>query len=452
MNIKAPLAVILLFLLLISIVIIITVAQTDIDNNFTGESSPRQQQSQVPKSLALAISGTDVSTSIPNSNLIVFNSLDGQIILTDPKGSERWTISPDQGFFTWPGWSPDMNHIAFSGKINRLDGTEALSLFVHNLRTNRTHAIHTNERGSGPLLPAMPHYSYWSPDSNKLAFTAKVPFGVTLHVFNSYTKNNPIKLLEADLIYQSWSPDSEQLLVHTSDAHYLVDINDETSSITSLDAKSNNYRTPAWTNHNHEMALVSKQPDKFHKLYKSDTTTTSKHILIQNIPKATAFLFSPNGEFVAVGHSNKRDNGLYKKLNFFSKTGEAVPIETDANIFAFFWSPDSSKLAYIIEAETKGFKRWMILDIGTGIRQFIVDFIPSGPQTTIFRLFDQFAYSHSPWAPDSNSLVFSGSLRTEEESVTKIRQQSPHIIVANVKNQPIISTIAPGLLAFWSSQ
>ena len=143
---------------------------------------------------------------------------------------------------------------------------------------------------------------------------------------------------------------------------------------------------------------------------------------------------------------------MYKKLNFFSKTGEIIPIETDGNIFAFFWSPDSSKLAYIIEAETKGFKRWMVLDIETGIRQFIVDFIPSGPQTTIFRLFDQFAYSHSPWAPDSNSLVFSGNLRTEEESITKIRQQSPHIIVANVENQPITSTIASGLLAFWSAQ
>ena len=314
MNAKSLLTAILLLILIVFIVTIITVVQTDIGINFTGESSPRGRQSQVPKSLPLVISGTDVPTAIPNSNLIVFNSLDGQIILTDPKGSERWTISPDQGFFTWPGWSPDMNHISFSGKINRLDGTEALSLFVHNLRTNRTHAIHTNERGSEPLLPTMPYYSYWSPDSNKLVFTSKIPFGATLHVFNSDTKNNPIKLLEADPIYQSWSPNSKQLLVHASDAHYLIDIDDETSSITSLDAKSNNYRTPAWTNFNHEMVFVSEQPDRFHKLYKSGTSS-SKHILIQNIPKATAFLFSPNGEFVAVGHSNKRDGDLYKKLS-----------------------------------------------------------------------------------------------------------------------------------------
>ena len=77
---------------------------------------------------------------------------------------------------------------------------------------------------------------------------------------------------------------------------------------------------------------------------------------------------------------------------------------------AYFWSPDGSRLAYVALSKKAGILRWTVLNVVNGERWPLVDFIPSRDQLTIFQFFDQYAYSHSPWSPDSRSLVFAGKL------------------------------------------
>ncbi|MCH8205539.1 MAG: PD40 domain-containing protein [Chloroflexi bacterium] len=391
----------------------------------------------------------DDTPPIPTSDLIVYNTLDGQIAITEPDGSMSWTITPDEGFFAWPLWSPDMGRIAFSGRTLRLDGTEALSLFVYSLEDNRTRVVYTNERGMGPILPTMPHYLYWSPDGTRLAFIASVSVGLTLFVADRDADGNATVVLRTEPLYESWSPDSSRLLVHGGADHYLIDLRNGPMSITNLDAKAINYRVPAWSPSDSQILLVSQDADGSGGLYASDAITLDLR-LVEETPGEAAFLWSPDGELLAVAHSEVPGSLVYQGIRFFSRGGEPQAMRVDEPVLAFFWSPDGSRLAYVTEGEGEGFNRWMVLDVRDGERWAIADFIPSGAQATVFRLFDQFAYSHLPWSPDSASLVFSGTLQTEGVPAPVARQQPPQIVVADAGPVPAADVIADGFLAFWS--
>ena len=419
------------------------------------EPTPQPQESKPAAAVTATAQASDEgrrdddAPPIPTSDLIVYNTLDGQIVIIEPDGSMSWTITPDEGFFAWPLWSPDMSRIAFSGSTRGADGGETLGLFVHSLENNETRVVYTNEPGMGPITPEMPHYPYWSPDGSQLAFMASVSLGLTLFVTDIRTDGDPTAVLRTAPLYASWSPDSTQLLVHGGADHYLIDVQNGPMSITNLGARAINYRAPAWSPSDSRMLLVSQDADGSGGLYTSDAITLDLRLL-EEIPGEAAFLWSPDGELLAVAHSDLPGGLIYQGIRFFSRVGVPQTMKVDEPVVAFFWSPDGSRLAYVTQGEGDGFIRWMVLDAKDGERWPIADFIPSRTQATVFRFFDQFAYSHSPWSPDSASLVFSGALHTEGVSASTGRQQPPQIVVANAGPIPAADVIAEGFLAFWS--
>ena len=134
----------------------------------------------------------------------------------------------------------------------------------------------------------------------------------------------------------------------------------------------------------------------------------------------------------------------------YSPDGVRQPIQVEGNIRAYFWSPDSSKLAYVILTPERSLLRVMMLDARTGERWPLLDFAPTLDQSTVFDFFDQFAYSHSPWSPDSKSLVLAGTMRHDGTSVSLNRQRGPQIYVVGAGQDSTATPIAEGSLAFWS--
>ena len=95
----------------------------------------------------------------------------------------------------------------------------------------------------------------------------------------------------------------------------------------------------------------------------------------------------------------------------------------------------------------------MVLDPSDGSTWPLVEFIPSLDQLVVFQFFDQYAYSHSPWSPDSRSLVFAGRIADLAVPASfGFGQQSeePGIIVIDSEPVPYTQVIAEGILAFWS--
>ena len=92
----------------------------------------------------------------------------------------------------------------------------------------------------------------------------------------------------------------------------------------------------------------------------------------------------------------------------------------------------------------------MVLDIESGDRWPLAEFTPTQGQATVVQFFDQFAHSHSPWSPDSASLVFAGWLQGGGVSASLNRQPLSQIYVVGTGPNPMITVLAEGVLAFWS--
>ena len=134
--------------------------------------------------------------------------------------------------------------------------------------------------------------------------------------------------------------------------------------------------------------------------------------------------------------------------------GESMEvIELDLPVLAYFWSPDGTKIVLVTLAEKQGALSWAMYDMETDERTRLVDFAPSAEQLTIFQFFDQYAYSHTVWSPDSSSIVFAGDLLTD--SVTASHGGHPghssfHIVVVDVEPVAEAHVIGEGIMGFWS--
>ncbi|MCH8062297.1 MAG: PD40 domain-containing protein [Chloroflexi bacterium] len=394
-------------------------------------------------------SGGDALPPETRVNLIAYVDLEGQIHTISPDGlSIQDTISPEEGFFTWPVWSPDGAQIAFSGITSGENRPGTLRLYVSHLADGETRVIYTNEPGMGPILNGMPHYPIWSPDSSHLAFMASVSQGLTLFLDDISDDKDATVVLRESPLYASWSADSRYMMVHAGVDHFLVEAATG-QSVAEFSSQGIGYRAPAWWPSDSSKVALLQSESGVQGLYIADVET-GERTLIEEIPVNAAFLWSPDGYSLAVAKSRLENAPIFQNISIFAPDGAKKPIEVTGTILAYFWSPDSSKLAYIVLTQDRGVLRVMMLDMNTGERWPLIDFAPAPDQSTIFQFFDQFAHSHSPWSPDSRSLVFAGILREDGISVSLNRQTGPQIYVVDIGPDPVVTSIAEGSLAFWS--
>ena len=386
----------------------------------------------------------------PGVNLIAYVDLQGQVNTITPDGSSIVKISPEDGFYTWPLWSPDASHIAFSGTSFGTGGTRPLGLYVYRLEDGQRNQIYTNEPGMGPILSGMPHYPFWAPDGSLLAFMASDPRGLTLFLTDPLDNIPAEVVLHNAPLYASWSGSSSHILVHGGFDHFLVDVLGG-GEVHDLGIQGGGYRVPAWSPSADRIAFVSEERSDTSELYITDIAFEDR-ILLEEIRHTVAFLWSPNGQSLAVAQSEFTAGLIYQGVSIFSLDGtrQHPEVQEEESVIAFYWSPDSTRLAYVTLADRLGILRWMVLNVADGSRWPLIEFRPSRGQVTLLTFFDQFALTHGPWAPDSGSLVFSGTLAGGASSASSNLQGVPQIIVTGAGPVPYSEAIADGLLGFWS--
>lgn len=386
----------------------------------------------------------------PSSDLIAFVNSVGQVNLIRPNGTSVRVISEEGGFFTWPTWSPDGERIAYSGIPPATTDSTSLTLYVNEPMTGVVQEVYQNEDGMGPILPGMPHYLLWSPDASQLSFMASVPQGLTLFLHDIESREDPSIVLRNSPLYAAWSDDSRFMLVHAGPDHFLVDA-DTAKYVRDNTSNSNLYRAPAWLPDTTTVALLSQQSQVRSSLYTANVEVgDDTPVVLGEFENTLAFLWSPDGSAIAVAESADGGALVYNGVKLFSPEGKQLPSSIDGPVIAYFWSPDGTKIAFVTITRTRGVFEWHILDVASGETWPLVDFSPSRDQFTVFQFFDQFAYSHSPWAHDSSALVFSGEIQIGGVSAALNQQPVPGVYVMDVGPSPLVQRIADGFFAVWS--
>jgi TolB protein len=122
---------------------------------------------------------------------------------------------------------------------------------------------------------------------------------------------------------------------------------------------------------------------------------------------------------------------------------ESLRLTQVEDIFTFFWSPDSTRLAVVAleervspgpQARLSGTRArpplqtdaprlvsvWYAIDVETGEATRLSEFYPTREQLYILQFFDQYAQSHRLWSPDGRYIVFAEQPPGEDSPLIRL--------------------------------
>jgi TolB protein len=397
-------------------------------------------------------------------DLIAFVDTEARIQLVNPDGTEPRLLTPmsgsDQQLFAWPTWSPSGRRLVYT-EVKEVPGSTPLMLLeMLDVVSGDSVVLHSAEAAG--IAAGVFHYAMWSPDGERLAFIASQSGNLGLFIDTVDDEHPPGRVLENGPLWMSWSSDSQHLLAHRADSHFLLNALPEAVEVRSLGIRSTGYRVPAWQPGTSEATVLAQGQDGDFSLFSAEVTVDglsgTEHIA--DVDSDATFLWSPDGERIAVGGPKAALQylglvvGVHSGLTVYrGGTDEKEPMQIRDAVISYFWSPDSSKIAYVSPASTNSVLRWTMFDVSDGSRWPLVDFVPTIDQLTLFQFFDQYAYSHSLWSPNSRTLVFAGLLYDEAVSASYSSGQTdeqPQIYVMDSDPSPPVQSIAEGNLGIWS--
>ncbi len=373
----------------------------------------------------------------------------------------------DLGFeesFAWPTWSPDGDLLA----VSRLQITPSraleVSIQVIDGRTGASRTVFENDV-PGLVAEGSPHYLYWSPDGELLSFLATTQQGLTLFTLDPQTSGSATALARGAPLYFSWSGDGQALMVHSrSEIRLLQRPFLHNAPLRLADAAA--FRTPALSPDGSRWAWFAGE-GAYNAIYVGERTegqvgdegaSSAPRVAVETGPLA-AFMWSPDGRTLAVADNPDPRSRIYQRLRLVSAEGGPARTLVDEPLMAFYWAPNSQSVAWVgVDAEEQVFEMKVSSTTGEPGRdeadvppaRELFRFRPSGEVFTMFSFFDQYAYSHSPWSPDSARLVVAGSERPVEERRNGHGSSGARVYVLDAVGNEPPREIAQGSVAFWS--
>lgn len=426
--------------------------------------------------------GADKSEMTMAINRIAYIDPDGQLVTSNPDGSGRSLLTTGavaraggilaqpqrrDTLYSWPVWSPDGSRIAVS--LLRGDSPSDAEISLQSLEssTGVGGAAFVNET---PLTIAegTPHYVQWSPDGQKLGITAATPEGLTLFVVDATSTpqsgppNEPLAVQRGAPLYFDWSPDSASLAVHSNEDVLLVRPDYETGqfSVQPL-ARSRSFRTPAWSPDGTRLAWSAPGGDSEALWVGRPDQPDDAALRLAEVEGACAFLWSADGAAIAVADRQIAGSPAYRRLRLLASDGSAErTVKEDDWVLGFFWEPHGDRLAWVALNPEERTMEWRIVEGSAsdsagdeedsalgGFR-----FSPSGETFLMLAFFDQYARSHSPWAPDGSALVVAGTQQYLSERRNGSSGGGSRVYVVETGDGGQLRDLANGSMAVWSSQ
>ena len=429
----------------------------------------------------------DVGDNSMPINRIAYIDPQGQLVTVDPDGSDRSTLTAGEvadslgrlggvmaqprgetRLYGWPAWSPDGSRIAVSLISGSRPSDAEMSVQSLESSTGVGGAVFVN---AAPLTIAdgTPHYVQWSPDSTRLGVTAATPEGLTLYVVDANPADGEIipagalPVVRGAPLYFDWAPDSRSLAVHSGEEVSVLRLNDDATEFSAQPiGRSRSFRTPAWSPDGTTLAWSAPGGDSEAVWLGRPDEADYPPMRLAEVEGACAFSWSADGRVIAVADRQGEGSPAYRRLRLVASDGSSErTVKEDDWVLGFFWEPHGTRLAWVALNSEERTMEWRISDgaaaesgaaggqddpVG-GLR-----FSPSGETFLMLAFFDQYARSHSPWAPDGSALVVSGNQQYLSQRRNGSGAAGPHVYVTEIGEQGGLRDIAAGGIAVWSPQ
>ncbi len=410
--------------------------------------------------------GPGIDLFKPQNGLIAYVGTDGNIYTVNPDGEDQRSItsdaqlSPDSGeglqFYQFPTWSPNGERLAFVG-TNRSSGeAEPVKLFTATPEGEELIEVYSS-------FDQIPFYLYWSPNSEQLSFLTSIKGENNLYLKVVPAEGGEVQVLgKGQPFYWDWSPDNRRIFIHTggaaairSDAQlFFLNLNNEIVE-DKLDLRPAAFQAPAWSPEGDELLFAAEDKNGQSALFLADDQ--GKVVKALRTSMGTfAFSWSPDGNKLAYLFDTRSSTQvLASKLTVIDPAKPNDEINTiDDHVIAFFWSPDSRNIAYFVPlTDTPGEDliqfgesgrilqlSLRVLDVENGAAREIALYVPTNQFLNILPFFDQYQRSDTLWSPDSQRLVYSAL-----EPNGKIG-----IFVADASGETNPTRLSEGVFAFWS--
>jgi TolB protein len=401
---------------------------------------------------------------------LVVVETDGAVTTTDAFGAARHALDSPGMRYQFPAWSPDGTQVA---AIGRLDNTVTVDVFdADPAASGMPRRIY--ESADRPAF-----YLYWTPDSRHVTFltTEPDPDGIALRIAPA-DGSEPSEIVRAAAPLYWDFVDSSRMLLHTGSSGstaFTGEVDLEGTSLEDDTIDSGLFRAPAVSGDGSARAYVasaSADPLEGGTMVLEARDGTVRHEI--PVGGATAFGFDPTSSTLAfiapdepIDPPSPIPAGPLRTVD--AGTGELRTL-LDADVLAFFWSPDGQTIAALDlrpagdpgpgEARAVGAVLGggsisalppLATTPGVGLHLSFIDSddgnIRSERDLRLSELFafqllpyfDQYALSHRFWAADSSAIVLP---LAEDDGLDRV------VVIPADGGDP--SEVATGWVGFWS--
>ncbi len=320
----------------------------------------------------------------------------GDVVTLDPDGSNRVELTTDgaSSQYFQPIWSPNERRIAWS-----VADEEGFAVVTSAEDGSDMSRVDTS---------GFPFYLNWSPDGEQIGILHGGSGGGTLDFELVDADEGTTSVIDqGSPYYFSWSPGSDAVVVHVNGDR--LEIFDESANPLDIGPTSPNYLSPRWT----PDGIFYLGPDGV-MLRRNDNET-------ELVAAASGFVsINPNrdGSFVAV-HTISANEGITVSAAPLAQnsqdgvvvvdtsTGEESEVVSALSVGSF-WSPDGTRLMVLAVSE-EAVVDFHIWEAGETRRLTTME-LSVALLSEALAFFDQYAQSWNVWSPDSDAIVFPGSI------------------------------------------
>jgi len=399
------------------------------------------------------------------SGLIAYIGADWNIYVTDQSGGNKITLTADAAipktqaaafrYYQSPTWSPESNLLAFVAVSGEGGNQGASDLYVANVDEEGSDKVFTSDTEH-------PFYLYWSPDNENLSFLSTSASGQSFILQSIPAQGGDRTILDTGSpYYWSWAPDGNTMIVHTGATnsatveHMAFLQVDSQVTEHALEPSPATFQAPAWSPDGNHILLSRVNDQKEKEIILMDGSGSIEKAL-GTFESNSSFAWSRDSELVAyIAGDRPLTAGTIGTMHVM-EPATSDDFFQDEDVMAFFWSPDSKKLAYFRpfladsaseggtdpsgQAQQRLLLQLNVLDVISGENRELFTFKPTDQFLAVIPYFDQYHQSTTIWSPDSNNLVL--SFLTSENN--------PGIAIVAASGQLEPRLLAEGYLAFWS--